>query len=70
MVYATPGTQLHQEHVQAEHQGEQLVLNDKHPMALQAYRRQYSEALVKPKAAKSKAAAKSVVKRPAPVPVG
>ena len=68
VVYATPGTQLQKEHVQAEHQGEQLVLHDKHPIALQAYRRQYSEAVVKPKPVKTKVAATAITKRPAPVP--
>lgn len=67
VVYATPGTALGKQHVQAEHQGEQLILNEQHPMALQAYRRQYSNAVAKPKPVK-KVTADALPARPAPVP--
>jgi hypothetical protein len=44
VAYSTPGTQLNQEHVQANLRGEPLVLPPNHAMARQAFHRQYEKA--------------------------
>jgi hypothetical protein len=40
VLYATPGTSLHEVHAKAHAQGEAVVLDDDHPLAKQAFARQ------------------------------
>ena len=78
VAYSTPGTQLNQEHVQANLRGDALVLPANHAMARQAFHRQYEKAAAakrparRPGGARVEAPTVAVTEKisPEPAPVG